>query len=332
MNSLPPKPFLSIDEQITRLRSRGMELDHPPAAQWLRAIGYYRLSSYWHSYQEPNPNDPLRPHNAFIPGTSFAEVARLYEFDRHLKNKILNGLERVEVAMRSQVGHVLGRIDPMAHEDPLNFRPEFDHADWSKTANSRIGRSRNRDQSVDHHFDRYGGRLPIWVLTDILDFSDVSKLFKGMWSANQSEVSDWFSLGNLPPNPATSPGKRKKQPAEWRENPPLASWLIQLSIVRNICAHHSRLWNRHLTPASASAFWSIEEFNGVPNQSERVFGALCMVGFLLQTASPGSSWILQVKQLVEDSFANLDHRSPAEMGFPEKWTTLPLWASRDVRR
>ncbi|WP_168176530.1 Abi family protein [Williamsia sp. 1135] len=100
--------------------------------QWLTAAGYYQLSGYWYPFREANPSDRQRPLDTFSTGTSFAEVARLYEFDRHLKSKVHSGVERIEVAMRSQLGHLLGEIDPMAHENPANFRPGFDIPDGSK--------------------------------------------------------------------------------------------------------------------------------------------------------------------------------------------------------
>ncbi|WP_110472999.1 Abi family protein [Williamsia limnetica] len=323
---LPPKPFLAISDQVSRLRDRGMVCEDAETMQWLTAVGYYRLSGYWYPFREANPADRQRPLDTFSTGTSFAEVARLYEFDRHLKSKVHSGVERIEVAMRSQLGHLLGEIDPMAHENPANFRPGFDHSGWLKTARGRIARSRGRDAFVDHHFTKYGGHLPIWVLTDILDFADLSKLFAGMRSADQQELSTWFAITPPPPDPRASTASQRRQRRKWRQHPALESWLLQLSVVRNICAHHSRLWNRQLPPATTAALRAVPGFEGLPkDQSERIFGTLCMIGVLLRTTSPGSTWTHQVKELVTTSFDQLDNRTTAEMGFPPGWETLPLW-------
>ena len=199
-----------------------MVCEDAETTQWLTAVGYYRLSGYWYPFRETNPADRQRPLDTFSTGTSFTEVARLYEFDRHLKSKVHSGVERIEVAMRSQLGHLLGEIDPMAHENPATFRPGFDHSGWLKTARGRIARSRGRDAFVDHHFTKYGGHLPIWVLTDILDFADLSKLFAGNggntqhWrvgcsnsalSATFALITADYGIGNFlqPPPPPCGP-------------------------------------------------------------------------------------------------------------------------------
>lgn len=78
----PVKPFATIDEQIDVLASRGLALDRGVAEQWLRSVGYYRLSGYWYPYREiGNPRREGRL-DSFTPGVSFADVVQMYEFDR----------------------------------------------------------------------------------------------------------------------------------------------------------------------------------------------------------------------------------------------------------
>jgi hypothetical protein len=129
------KPWLSIQDQVDRLQRRGMQIsDEAAAAQWLSAVGYYRLSGYWYPFRKINSTGQTRRLSTFSTGTTFAEVGGLYEFDRHFKTLIQSGLERVEVALRSQVGHQLGAIDPLAHTDPAHFRSTFNHVSWRATA------------------------------------------------------------------------------------------------------------------------------------------------------------------------------------------------------
>jgi abortive infection bacteriophage resistance protein len=313
-----PKPFLSISDQIERVKSRGMHIeDDAEAAQWLGAIGYYRLSGYWYPFRSAGPGHSRM--DDFVPGCSFREVIRLYEFDRHLKSLIHSGIERIEVAMRSRIGHTLGRHNLLAHQDPTLFRANFAHSNWIGTAQLRVDRSRGRDQFVDHHDVKYGGQLPIWVLTDVLDFADISKLFDGMQTLDQRAVADWFSI-------APRPGASKNQKKKWSRHHPLANWLIHLTIVRNICAHHARLWNRQLTPVSTQAVAHLSGFEGLP-PAEHVYVTICIIAHLLRSTSPGNTWASKVAKLVEDSFVNFHHRTPAEMGFPADWLRLPLWAA-----
>lgn len=316
----PVKPFLPIADQISRLEARGMIIeDHSEAAQWLAAVGYYRLSGYRHPFRVPDA-DPRYRRDRFTDGSTFKEVIALYEFDRHLKNLMHSGLERVEVAMRSQIGYTLGAHDPLAHINPTLFRPRFRHTQWMDTANRRIDRARGRDAFVDHHDHKYDGILPVWVLTDVLDFADVSRLFGGMLTKDQRAVSEWFAL-------TVKPEAGRNQRKKWVQNPPLANWLLHLTIVRNICAHHGRLWNRQLTPVGTPAVAHLHGFEGLPStQTEHVYGTICMIAFLLDATSPGNTWIRKVESLVSISFAHFAHRTAAEMGFPTNWRELPLWA------
>jgi abortive infection bacteriophage resistance protein len=310
----PIKPWLSIEDQIDRLKRRGMHIpDEEVADQWLSAVGYYRLSGYWYPFREPDSTGKARRLSTFVAGTTFTEVVGLYEFDRHLKTLIQSGVERVEVALRSQVGHKLGAIDPLSYTDPAHFRPTFNHGGWRGTAQGRVERARGRDEFVDHHYAVYGGPLPIWVLTDVLDFSDLSKLYAGLKSSDQRAIAEWFGV-SLPPSATRSHRRR------WRDDPPLANWLEHLTVVRNICAHHGRLWNRLLTPVGTSPrVRHLSVFDSLPidqMQVERVYGTICLIAYLLDAASPAHSWRAKIDDLVDTWFAKFALRRTSEMGYP----------------
>ncbi|ORW22490.1 hypothetical protein AWC18_06770 [Mycolicibacter nonchromogenicus] len=314
----PIKPWLSITDQIAKLTLRGMNVaDDASAAHWLSAVGYYRLSGYWYPFRELDTTGQSRRLSTFVDGTTFGEVVGLYEFDRHLKTQVQSGLERIEVALRSQIGHQLGAIDPMAHTDARHFRPTFDHATWHRTAQRRVDRARGRDEFVDHHDAVYGGQLPIWVLTDVLDFSDLSKLYAGLKSIDQKAIGDWFGVS---PHPSASKSQRRR----WRDNHPLVNWLEHMSIVRNICAHHGRLWNRRLTPiGTSSRVRHLTDFDALPIdqvQIERVYGTICVITVLLEAISPGSQWRTGVDELVTTSFADFQLRNPGEMEYTARGT------------
>lgn len=317
----PLKGWLPIDDQIQRLATRGMAIeDHDQATHALATIGYYRLSGYWYPYRRPDPGQHGRRLDTFMPETGFAEVLALYDFDRALKSLVMQGVERVEVAFRSRIGYLVGARGPLAHCDPVHFRPTFDHTAWWNTAKGRIGRARGRDETVDHHDKHYGGEIPIWVLTDLLDFSDLSKLYAGMVAADQRELAEWFKV-------TMAPDASKSARQTWAKKPPLTNWLEHLSIVRNICAHHGRLWNRQLTPLGVpqrirhlTVFDElISTFDAARpdlHQCERVFGTICVISYLLDSVEPANTWRAEIDALLLQSFPASDHRDLAEMGFP----------------
>ncbi|WP_223144772.1 Abi family protein [Mycetocola sp. JXN-3] len=140
--STSPKKFLTIDEQIELLCGRGMVPSHD-IKQWLHSVNYYRLSGYWHTYRvlESDGSGVVRRAERFIEGTSFTTIETLYEFDRKLRTLVHDGIERVEVALRSHLSYVLGASSPNAHTDRSYFRDGFDHETWMKNASSRVDRS-----------------------------------------------------------------------------------------------------------------------------------------------------------------------------------------------
>lgn len=203
----PLKPFATIDEQIDVLGARGMSLEHDVAAQWLQNVGYYRLSGYWYPYRMPGTATAVR-NDSFSEGADFGDVARLYEFDRKLPTLIHDGIDRVEVAMQSNVSYVLGAQGPLACRSPDAFRPSFDHAGWLATARMRANRARRYSVPIRHHEAKCRGELPIWVLTEVLDFADISRLYDGLFARDQWAIAD--RLGVTINDSALSTNQRSK--------------------------------------------------------------------------------------------------------------------------
>lgn len=111
-----------------------------------------------------------------------------------------------------------------------------------------------------------------------------------------------------------------KQKKSYYRQDPLARWCEQLTVVRNVCAHHARLFNRHLTPASTNAFRTIPELASLPTgQSDKLYGALLVMAFMLRTISPGTTWPAKLTHLVRTDFDALSLRNVTEMGFPDDW-------------
>ncbi|WP_428829339.1 Abi family protein [Paraoerskovia marina] len=111
--------------------------------------------------------------------------------------------------------------------------------------------------------------------------------------------------------------------------PVLKSWMATYVRVRNICAHHGRLWNVGLgvyprIPSSSTIPWS-DPSTALPHESrKRLYPALVSLQSVLTTVSARSSWAERLRELV-------DTRPPMNlrgMGFPDRWSDDPLWAKR----
>ena len=149
----------TVDEQIRILSERGMQVDIDLARQWLRSVSYYRLSGYWYPYREQLQSDIRMPVRAdtFVPGSTFSEVTGLYEFDRKLRTFIHDGIERIEIALRTRVGEWIVTHGPLAYQEKNLFRADFDHKTWLKTARRRIQRAEGNNAAIRHYADKYEG-------------------------------------------------------------------------------------------------------------------------------------------------------------------------------
>ena len=312
------KNATTLNEQITLLRNRGMAVDDRLARQWLSNISYYRLSGYSYPYRVLQPtDDPKKPvrEDRFVQGTSFEEVAQLYEFDRKLRTLIHDAIERIEIALRTRIGEWIVSHGPLAYQDSDLFHPDFDHVAWLDRAMGRVERAKKSNAAIRHYSENYDG-YPFWVLAETLDFSDISILYGGLPVSAQHEISTAFGFKV----DATALLARHKR-TYYRQDP-LARWCEQLSIVRNVCAHHGRLFNRRFTPASTNVFRTIPGLSSLPRgQSERLYGALLVIAFMLRSVSPGTTWTDKLITLIKSDYMPLSLRHVSEMGFSEDWET-----------
>ncbi|MDD7464836.1 MAG: Abi family protein [Actinomycetaceae bacterium] len=306
------KPATTVAQQIDILRSRGMDVDENLAVQWLTNVGYYRLSAYWYPARTLETNGQRG--DALTLGISFVDVANLYEADRKLRTLIHDGIERIEVALRTRLSAQICSHDALRYQQPGAFRPGFPHSQWLATVDKRIARSMRRSESIQHYARDYDGYFPFWVVAEVLDFSDASRMFEGIPISDQNAIAETFNvhidIGAL----------SRKQRRKALSESPLVRWFEQLTVLRNMCAHHSRVWNKSFAPASTVALRTMPELESLPSgQSEKIYGALTMMAFLLRTISPGTSWPEKATTLMQDSFFPNPLVTKAALGAPDDW-------------
>ncbi|MFF0541216.1 Abi family protein [Nocardia thailandica] len=329
------KPFKTLPEQIALLRSRGMHIgDESAASAHLLAIGYYRLSGYWYTFRESAPPCAVacacRSHRAdtFVAGTSLDQVVELYEFDRALRLLVLDAIERVEVALRMRLGHVLGEGSAFAHLDPALLETAFtrfddrrpqasrshwlgsEHAKWLSKV--RAEEDRSKEDFVVHFKARYGMPLPVWVVTELLTFGSLVTLVGGLKRRQKNLIAETFGVFD-----ADCEG----------DGAAFGSWVSCLAYLRNICAHHGRLWNRNIVEQFGRLDVVAElEHASAPRAKSRVYAPLAVLAFLTSQIDPTSTWRLRVTELLADRFDTLG-MSYAHMGFVDNWTDEALWSA-----
>lgn len=311
----PLKPHLSHVRQLELLKSRGMAVeDEQQAILALQSAGYYRLSGYWYVLRQQT-DAPARRHDQFEPGASFGFVWRLYDFDREFRLLMLSALERIEVAVRTQISYLLGSFDPEAHKKPTFFDGRFTapqpkgrpslYEQWREQVDKACDLA--KDDFVDHHRRFYDGKMPVWVCSEVWNFGLVSKCYEGMRVKDAQRLADPYRLS-------------AKE---------FASWLRALTFVRNVAAHHGRLWNRTLVniPSlpSVERVPLLAHLSVDPHARNKLYCVLVLLAYLLRFLDGGMEWPARVKAVVA-KFPAGTHLRLANAGFPAGWEQQAIWA------
>jgi len=99
--------------------------------------------------------------------------------------------------------------------------------------------------------------------------------------------------------------------------PVFTSWLHTLTAIRNLCAHHKRLWNRELSVKPLLLCnW---QANGLSNR--RYYAIALVIQSLLSQVAPRTQW----KERLKTHFRAHPAIDLAAMEFPANWQTIPPW-------
>lgn len=300
--------FESEDVLVQKLLARGLEVDNEESLRKvLRIVGYYRFTGYLFPFRQSGSDD-------YAQGTTFDKIWRLYTFDRRLRLLTIDAIARIEVAVRTKIMDchcAKFNGDPFAYCNP-NYLPGlkgniFDK--FEKSIDKAVLQAKeSNNPSIIHHFSCYGiSKPPVWMLVENLSFGDILWYYRGVPPDVQQQIANAFSA--------------------W---PRLFSgWLDLLRRVRNICAHHGRLWNRKINYMMTYSFSKSVNLSDLyaclSTQSKyrhtTIFTVMSLCNFILSKIRPESQWKERVKSLLRE-YPDI---SVADMGFPSDWENIQLW-------
>jgi len=324
------KPWMSIEQQIAQLQGRGLVIeDTAAAAQLLEEVGYYRLTGYLYPARQSEPfikedgRRSMRILSDYRPGTRLEHAADLIAFDRDLRLHVLEAVERIEVSLRTQVGHILGQRSAFAHLEQRNFTPSFlelyddeetakstsKHAEWIARVDER--RANSKEAFVAHFRQKYDDQMPIWALTEILELGHLANLYRGLQNDVATQIASHYAV----------PSKKT-----------LISWIASTNYVRNVAAHQARLFNRKLVDAPTRPRGTTIPLlahlrdESAPKQDFGLYNALAIMAYLLRSISGYPEWVRRLREIV-DGFPRVPFLGIDSMGFPEAWDRQDLWST-----
>lgn len=297
------KEPMSFLDQAQQLLDRGLVADRDELIRRLESVSYYRLSGYLYPFRVDGGD-------TYAEGTSLTVVWDRYCFDRRLRVLLLDAIERVEVAVRTQLvyhfAHTHGAFGHCA-EDSLPELTIAAYIEWREGL--IVETSRSKEAFKEHFMKKYGDvhrNLPVWMVCELMSMGTLLTFFKGADKTIQSQVAAHFGM-----------------PDEL-----LLSWFRSLYAARNICAHHSRLWNRVLGYAPGLPQPNkFPDWHHTNDEGKKLFtnnrcGIILMIcRSFLSKITPTSHW----HERVEALFAQYPAIPIAEMGLPENWQQHPLW-------
>ena len=229
-----PKQILTIEQQVQSYADAGMKItSREEVEKVLKTIGFYRLRGYsFHLYDNATKK--------YVPGTKFEDIIKLYQFDQELSALVFSMISKIEVALRVRlVEALLIHGEPLILQDSSIFKEKKRYWQNTFTVASEIARS--NDVFIKHNFDNHDGEVPVWAVVEVLSFGTLSKIIKNLKTGTGSSYSILASNYQY---------KSKKGNLVKPSQKMLTSWIQGVSVLRNMCAHNSRIYNRtiHTTP------------------------------------------------------------------------------------
>ena len=283
------KPALSYDQQVDLMRGRGLQVRDPSeAAAFLSRVSYYRVSTYFLPFQLER--------DRFAPGSSFDAIVELYRLDEDLRNTFFAVLALVEISLRTRFVYGLTKgWGPFAHYLPSLMRSDFNHREWLDSLEREVDRA--REPFIEHYRRTYEGfpRLPLWMAVEVISLGSLSALYNGLLPDPRRRIIEGLGLPHLI----------------------FRSWLHFLSYLRNVCAHHARLWDRELAirpeiPRKDASWKKLAIGN------TRVFCALPVLEWTMTWVGLPDAILAEVRSTL-GRIQDMNSRFPRMMGIPESW-------------
>ena len=247
-------------------------------------------------------------------------MVKLYRFDQELRAVTGLQLAKIEIVLRVMISHELGRVDPYIHLSPhklgkkawdnANARSTEQYATWLEKYSTAVVRS--NEDSVVHYKNNYDAILPVWVAVHVLDWGSLRMLYDFARDEQRIAVANQLNISESQ----------------------FSSWLLCLNDVRNVCAHHGRLYSRTF-PKSPMLTGEDHELGFLRrfvladvqegNRREKkgkCFAQFTIIQYLLSKMN--LEGINDLPHLLH-KFPEVPPVSVKDLGVPENWEELPLW-------
>lgn len=291
------KPYKTAKDLVRLLQSRGLVInDETRAENYLRHIGYYRLSAYMLPHLDPPKNK-----HVFKLNTSFQSILNLYKFDKKLRLLIFNEIEKIEIAVRSSIVNNACEY----FNDPywITNSNYFIYPDKFAKTISLIDKEleHSKEDFIIHFKTKYSDQYPpAWILAEILPLGVLTSIYYNIKEISiKKKIANEFGL----------------------QVKPFESWMSIVTLTRNACCHHSRIWNKQNTMLATEPKHITRPWIKLPTDKLRIYFDICIIKWFLDCISPNNTLRDKICKLLVD-YPCIDISA---MGFPADWLKEELW-------
>lgn len=288
---------IDLNQQLATLKKYGLLVnDEHRALEYLHSISYFRIACYLKYFEETEHH--------YACNTHFEDAINLYLFDNCLKNIISQTIRDIEIALRTRIIHYISMeqgafwfMEPQHFENKSNFEYNL-----NKLSNEL---KRSNEDFLLEHFQKYDipSMPPAWKSLEVATLGTLSKIYENLITTpSKKNVAHSFGLPQYTY---------------------LESWNRSITVLRNCCAHHTRVWNRRFSlkpqlPHTLPMPWISNTSSIKPY---KLYAQLCVLAYIEQTIIHSSELKKNLLLLIHN-YPNIDISA---MGFPNDWQTEPLW-------
>ena len=285
MNNI--KKFATFDEQLKIIENKGFKIiNKEECLNFLKRVTYYSISAYFLPFRNPDHSIPKN--------IEFKQVYKIYEFDRKIRSLIFSTIEEIELYLRTQFSYYHAqKYGAIGYENKENFNHYYSHQKFLNRIKDECVIRNDKNCVIIHHNDKYKGKIPIWVLVSFFSIGTLSRFFGNMKTEDKKIIAKSLYHTNFKY---------------------LESWLKCLTILRNKCAHYSRLY-----------FLKFSNYPKLPKNlkldiNSRLFGQILVLKFLhANDKSWNNNFILSLESLLEEYSQYIRFE---DIGFPKNWKEI----------
>ncbi|HEY5326404.1 MAG TPA: Abi family protein [Mucilaginibacter sp.] len=276
---------------------------------FLQNVSYYRIKGYWWDMQSDYQT------HIFKPKTYFEDIVDIYNFDRDFRLILFDSIERIEIALRTKMIYHLSMaygglwyLDPGLFEittSTINGVTQTMHLHTIGELKKEFKRSKEIFV-LDHHKRFLNSDPDAWKIFEVASLGTLSKLYKSLKHQLPEKSAICKEMGLNIHNE-------------------LSSWLEAIAYVRNIIAHHSRLWSRNMVKQPIKTLnkpigqWFVHPIS--PVQCKKPFLIISTMVYLCNHINGGND----LKAKLITLFNSSPNIPIYKLGFLNNWENEPIW-------